>query len=254
MRWLAHDQDGRVQVAEELVSTLAHDLNNHLTSLHILLYRLLRRAGQEKRVADAGDSAMAVRVADRLQAIVADLLDAARVREGLLSISHERVDLVGLIRECVMPFDISDHPIVIVAPSAGVTVVGDARRLRQALENLLANAIKHSPVGAAIEVKVETERRVPSRHACISVTDHGPGIAPELLPHIFDRFVKGSESTGLGLGLYLAREIGRAHGGDLSVRSAQGAGTCFTLTLPLRSACARGVDLRSRADLTLPPE
>lgn len=242
-----------VRVAEDLVTTLAHDLNNHLTSLLLLLTRVKLRANREQRSDYDHDIELALRVSDRLHALVVDLLDTARLREGLLAVSTERVDLVALLQQCAALFETGDHPIAlrILAPEAGaeaVVVQGDPRRLRQVFENLLANAVKHSPPGAAIMLTIESDRSsspdvldappVVEGQVCVSVADHGPGIAPQLLPYIFDRFVAGPQSNGLGLGLYLAREIARAHGGELTVNSISGAGARFSLTLPLAPPAA----------------
>jgi signal transduction histidine kinase len=105
--------------------------------------------------------------------------------------------------------------------------------LRQALENLLSNAVKHSPRGGRVEISV---RERPPEHpdvVAITVRDEGPGIAPELMPRLFQRFMASGPGGGIGLGLYMAREIALAHGGTLTAASEPGAGAAFTLTLPI---------------------
>src|SRR5207248_7179487 len=105
---------------------------------------------------------------------------------------------------------------LVVAPDE-LKVEGDPARIRQAIENLLANALKHSPDGVPVEIEVAREKREDGAWAVISVKDGGPGIPSDLRPRLFTRFASGPNSTGLGLGLYLAHNIARAHGGALTL-------------------------------------
>ncbi len=108
----------------------------------------------------------------------------------------------------------------------------DPKALRQALENLLANAVRHSPMGAPVEVTLATEVREGGEWATIAVRDRGPGIPAEVRPRLFQRFAAGSDSRGLGLGLYLARGITEAHGGTLTLDDSGPIGTTFRLAVP----------------------
>jgi signal transduction histidine kinase len=116
-----------------------------------------------------------------------------------------------------------------------VRVAGDPARLRQCLENVLANAIQKSPATGAINIFVRREERADrTRCAVVEVIDEGPGIPPEQLPYLFERFRSGRGGEGgLGLGLYIAKRIAAIHGGDLVAESRPGKGARFTLTLPL---------------------
>ena len=120
-----------------------------------------------------------------------------------------------------------------VEASDEVIVLADPERLRQCLENVLGNAIQHSPHEAPIHVIVGKENQSGGPFGLLKVKDEGPGIPPEILPRIFERFAAGARSSGLGLGLYLAKRIAAAHGGDLIAESIPGRGACFTLTVPL---------------------
>ncbi len=119
-------------------------------------------------------------------------------------------------------------------------VEADQARIGQALENLISNALRHSPKGAPVEVEVTSEMRTNGdstgsaerEWAIINVHDEGPGVPPELMPKLFSRFSPGPNSTGLGLGLYLARSIAEAHGGTLTVESSPGKGTTFCMAFP----------------------
>ena len=110
----------------------------------------------------------------------------------------------------------------------------DPHRARQCVENLLSNALKHSPEHAPVTVVVSREKQEPREMAVVQVIDEGPGVPPEVLPRMFERFVTGSQkSGGVGLGLYLAKRVAQLHGGDVKLESAPGKGARFTLTLPI---------------------
>jgi signal transduction histidine kinase len=109
--------------------------------------------------------------------------------------------------------------------------IADVDRLRQALENVIMNGVRFSPAGSALKLTVNVAPD--SDNVTIVVVDSGPGIRPELLPHLFERFVAEGSTRGLGLGLYLAHRVARAHGGSLDVKSRLGSGSRFTFVLPL---------------------
>ena len=117
-----------------------------------------------------------------------------------------------------------------------ILAVLDGARIRQCLENLISNAVKHSLKDTPVLVTVDQVVMEGSALARIEVIDKGPGVAPEILPSIFERFVTSAQTNrraGLGLGLFLARQIALLHGGDLTVESKVGDGARFTLSLPL---------------------
>jgi signal transduction histidine kinase len=113
-------------------------------------------------------------------------------------------------------------------------VDADAARLTQALQNLVGNAMAHTPAGVPILVSVGRRASHAGTWATVEIHDEGPGIAPDFLPHLFLRYSSAGSTAGPGLGLYLARGIVAAHGGELTVDSQVGKGTTFTLTLPIR--------------------
>ena len=120
-----------------------------------------------------------------------------------------------------------------VRASEEILVAADTDRLRQTVENLVANAIRHSPAGAPVQIFVTTRRQQDRDCGVLEVRDEGPGVAADILPRIFERFAAERSSPGLGLGLYLAKSIAAAHGGDLTVSSPPGSGSRFTLSLPV---------------------
>lgn len=227
----ASEQARRV-AADELIAVLAHDLRTPLTPARGYL-TLLRRDAQQAGRAQAVRYAEQVGVAlDRVQRMIGALLDASRLEQGLFALALQPVDLVALVHEIADTLRTPARPLCVQAPDVLIVEQADPERLRQALENLVGNALGHTPEGVAVVVAVDQETREDRAWAVLRVRDAGPGIAPTLLPTLFERFARGSASTGLGLGLYLARGIAEAHGGPLTVESTVGTGTTFCLSLP----------------------
>ena len=127
-----------------------------------------------------------------------------------------------------------DRSVTLDAPEP-VVIAGDEVHLRQAIANLLTNALRHTPAGTPIEVGV----RLSDGAAVLSVRDHGPGLAPEALAHVFDRFWQADEArvgSGAGLGLAIVASVAAEHGGTTTVANAPGGGAIFTISLPLSSS------------------
>jgi two-component system OmpR family sensor kinase len=223
---------GRRAAAEELVTVVAHDLRNYLAPVHGRILLLKQRATRERLDAYRRDAEAAEKSVRRLTRVVSDLLDVGRIEQGLFELEPAPLELVSLIREVAEAMETAKVPIL-VEGEPEVVLEADAVRLRQVLDNLLSNASKYSPSGSAIRVRVSTEGE-PERGAwaTVQVIDQGPGIDAELASRVFTRFARTPGSKGLGLGLYLAREIAVAHGGSLEFASAPGQGTTFTLRLP----------------------
>jgi signal transduction histidine kinase len=196
---------------------------------------IARRARREERTQDAEYAARALDAAQRLNTMIGDLLDVARLEQGLFALNRAPVDFVALAQEVVQAARGPETTIHVRAPDELVAQV-DATRVRQALENLLANALRYSPAEEPIEVTIAREARDTGAWAVITVRDRGPGIAPERMPALFDRFQTGPGSDGLGLGLYLVRGIAEAHGGTVEAESTPGSGAAFRLALPIASA------------------
>ena len=168
--------------------------------------------------------------------LVDQMLETARLEEGKLRLESQRVDLSMLVEEAVravLPLGAPRHEVILDAP-ARVTVNADASRLLTILVNLVGNAVKYSPSGGEVRCTVATAAGM----ALVRVSDRGIGIAAEDLPRLFTRFGRvvtpqNSHIAGTGLGLYLARELARMHGGDITVESRAGIGSTFTFTMPL---------------------
>ncbi|PLS77800.1 MAG: histidine kinase, partial [Chloroflexi bacterium] len=228
-------EQARSVAADELITILAHDLRAPLTALKGRVLMLQMRARQDGHQAYLQEAAAMQRATNRLERMIADLMDTARLEQGIFTLTPTVVDLAALARETAATLQTEGKEIVVRAPAALAAEV-DPDRVRQVLENLLENARRHSPQGVAVILEVGTEVHEDGNWAVVTVRDFGPGIAPELLPNIFARFAVGRGTKGLGLGLYLARGIAEAHGGTLTVSSSPGAGATFRFALPLPKA------------------
>ncbi len=229
---LRASEQARRETAEELITVLAHDLRNLLTPIASRLYMLSERASQADRRDDVADFKRVLSGVKRVSELMSDLLDVARVERGVLALTTTSFDIVQLVRASAEALALPEVEIDVESFAPELTVTADARRLRQAIENVLSNATKHSPRGVPVVVQIApTKNEAGGSVVQISITDRGPGIAPDLVPRIFDRYVSSGRSAGLGLGLYLARAVLSAHGGSISVRSSA-TGTCCDITLP----------------------
>lgn len=222
---------------DELLAMLSHELRNPLAPLRNALH-LLKLQIQP----DGGTTAWILETMDRqlrqLSRIVDGLLDMARLRSGRITLQNERLDLTLLVRQLLedrrdlleqaglaLEADLPEHP---------VWVDGDPLRLSQAAGNLLENAQKYTPAGGRVRVSLAAE----NGSASLTMRDTGVGIAPEVLPHVFDVFAQGAQPLdrqegGLGLGLSLTRGLLELHGGTIEAASAgTGQGTEFTIRLP----------------------
>jgi signal transduction histidine kinase len=225
-------EQGRRSAADELITVFAHDMGNHLFPIRARVELLHRRALRAHAVEDARDAEAALRSVQALSQLTSDLLDVSRLEQGLFALRLQPVDLMRVVQDVAAALTVPGHEVQFQGPEE-LVLTGDPERLRQALSNLVANAVKHSPRGLPVLVKVEWRAGKEGRDVLVSVTDQGPGVPPHLMPRLFERFTRGSASQGLGLGLFLAREIAIAHGGTLEAHSTPGQGARFTLKLPL---------------------
>jgi two-component system OmpR family sensor kinase len=225
-------EQARRDTAEELVTVLAHDLRNLLSPISGRLELLYARAETEQRARDIQDFDRIRSGLKRLAELMSDLLDVSRIERGILNVQSAPLDLVKLVRASAVSMTLPDVEIEVEPLTPEILVEGDALRLRQALENILSNATKHSPRGGAVKVQLEPTKIDSGAVAKIIVVDRGSGIAPDVLPRIFDRYVSAGRSAGLGLGLYLAKAVISAHGGSITVTSSS-VGTRCELLLPM---------------------
>jgi two-component system, OmpR family, sensor kinase len=214
------------------IADASHELRTPLAAVRA--YAELFGRGAAARPADLERSMSGItREAERMSLLVDDLLLLARLDEGR-PLERKPVDLAQLVGEAVdtarvvepdRPFDVSVEP---------ATVTGDEARLRQVLDNLLANTKTHTPAGTP--VSVELQRR--DGHAVLTVADQGPGLTEEQAARVFERFYRADSSRarargGVGLGLSIVAAVTEAHGGTAEARPTPGGGATFVITLPL---------------------
>jgi two-component system, OmpR family, sensor kinase len=228
-------EEAELSTAEQLITIMAHDLRNYLTPLLGRISWIAHQATRDGLMSYAEHAqAMAVTVR-RMDKIIGDLLDITKLEQDLLALAKKDVDLTALAQETASAVTTPLCPVA-VESAAPVHAEADPGKIRQALENLLFNAIKYSPEGAVVRIVVTIDMQDDSKQALIIVQDRGPGIDPAIMPRLFTRFAPGPRSTGLGLGLFLARGIIVAHGGSLTAESSAGTGATFRMTLPIEAA------------------
>jgi two-component system sensor histidine kinase BaeS len=212
----------------DFVADVAHEMRTPLSVIQ----------GQAEAIADGVHPADAEHIAPILDAtrllerLMDDLRTLAQVEAGALQLVREPLDIERLVEDVSAAFGAQ-------AAAAGVklttevaggvgSLAGDPMRLQGVVANLVSNALRHTASGGSVSVSA----RRTGDEVVLEVADDGEGIAPDLLPRVFDRFVRGPGSDGTGLGLAIARDVVSAHGGTISVKSGQGTGTTFTVTLP----------------------
>jgi PAS domain S-box-containing protein len=232
---------------DEFLAMLGHELRNPLAPMLTALQLMrLRGAGFER------EREVIERQVRHMARLVDDLLDVSRITGGRLSLEREQVELSRVVTRaletCAPLFENARHELATEVPATGLLVDGDPARLTQVASNLLANAAKYTPAGGRIVVSARRE----DDNAVLVVADNGVGIAPNLLPHIFEAFVQAKQTLdrsrgGLGLGLAIVQSLVSLHGGTVTVES-EGAnrGCTFTVRLPLApmTAASRTADSR----------
>lgn len=226
--------DGAEQEAmrrDELVAMGSHEVRNPLTTVIGFSSRLTRRDDLPEDAQE--EIRLIAREASRLRKILGDFLDLSRLASASSIFEFEEVDLVELVHEQVAGFRLR-HPATMINEEfeAAPFVYSDASRIAQIVTNLLENAAKYGGETPTITVRLRADH---SAH--IDVEDKGPGIPPDEQERIFDRAYRlrqrdGTDREGLGLGLYISRELAQRLGGSLKVDSEHGQGSTFTLTLP----------------------
>ena len=229
------------RVADEarnnFIAQVAHELRAPLTNIRLYVESAI----------DAGDSEPAVRgnalnvinqESRRLERIIGEMLSISEIEAGSLRIHKDDVHLDALLEETRQDFDpqARDKQVVLefLLPPKLPVIQGDRDKLALTVHNLVGNAIKYTPAGGKVTVRLEAARG----HVNIDVADTGIGIKPDELERVFERFYRAKDErvariTGTGLGLTLAREVARLHGGDVTAESQINQGSTFTLTLPL---------------------
>jgi PAS domain S-box-containing protein len=253
-----HDSDGRIigasaiarditaqeraiqealELREQFVSIASHELRTPLTAVVARLQLVARRlrGPDYDREALQRDVTLVQRSAEKLRHLLERLLDLSRIRSGKLALERKPTDVIALVRAAVAEFaETSGREITIGGTESADGVINiDGVRVEEAVTNLVDNAIKYGPADKPIEVHIAQDANA----VRVSVRDHGTGIDPKDRERIFEAFQRANpDSRGVGLGLHIAREIVRLHGGSLEVGDADGGGAMFVMTLPREAA------------------
>lgn len=225
-----------IAVRDEFMSLASHELKTPVTSLKMHTQLLQRQAARSGETDRAERFAKMDRQIDKLTGLINDLLNIARVQGGQLEYVDEPLDLEAVVREATDTIQpTSPTHAICIEGHIDAPVRGDSERIGQVITNLLTNAIKYSPHADRVNVRLGQQ----GGDAVVSVRDFGIGIAAEHQQNVFDQFFRVSDPSektfpGLGLGLYLAHEIVKRHGGAMRVESVIGEGATFTFTLPLQ--------------------
>jgi signal transduction histidine kinase len=240
LRALAHAFNGmaeRLQLTEEqrrdLMADITHELRTPLTVIQGNLEGFLDGVYSP----DETHLKSLLEETQILARLVEDLRTLALAESGALQLKKETTDLGLLIGETVSAFrtqgDAAGVKIDLQAGSDALVLSLDPERIRQVLSNLIANALRYTPSDGAIHVRYVATRLEDGEYAQVSVEDTGVGIAPDVLPHIFNRFYKSRDSSGTGLGLPIARHLVEAHGGSITAESQPGQETTIRFRLPI---------------------
>ncbi|HLZ31478.1 MAG TPA: GAF domain-containing protein [Chloroflexota bacterium] len=227
-----------ISIRDEFMSVAAHELKTPMTSLRGYAQLLSREfdKGEVVNSARAKRAALTIQVqSDKLARLVGQLLDISRLQSGKLAIERKPADLSALVRDVVdsARSQLKEHVLLARLPEE-LWLSIDPLRVEQVATNLLDNAIKYSPEGGRIDVSLTDAGATVQ----LSVQDHGVGVAAEHRPHIFDRFYQANSTNpltsmaGMGLGLYISREIVELHGGTIEAEFPDEGGTRFVVVLP----------------------
>ena len=232
------------RVKDDFLATVSHELRTPLTTIKALARLLTRGDLSEQKRRDYVETISVE--CDRQIDLVLNLLDVSRLEDGAFRLSPAKIDAAELIRSCVTSETIAaerrKHKLEIAPGTENVPpIYADAKALRRVITNLIENAIKYTPDDGRIIVSADTQRD----HVAISVTDNGHGIRTEDVPMLFEKFHRGkptdasagmpddAEVSGVGLGLFLARNVTERMGGRITVQTEVGHGSTFTLFLPI---------------------
>ena len=246
----------QLAMKDRFLSQVSHELKTPLNSLYQFLQ--IVESGMAGAISEEQQSYLqiALRNAVSLREMIEDLMDVTRIENGKLSVRSEKMCLVSLVESCVRSLqhtaEAKDFSLCMEFPDDLQHVWADPKRVRQVVTNLLTNAIKFGSEGGGLVVKGEISAADPAKLE-VSVADDGPGISPDQVPYVFDRLCQLDQRLdirrqGLGLGLYICRELIEAQGGRVWVESVLGEGSTFSFTLPLYDAAIEAAKLQKETD------
>lgn len=227
---------------EDILRAVSHDLRNPLAIVQAQAQLLLRNLHKAGLTGSVHSAEAILTSAQRMNDMIQDLIESARLEAGQLPLERQRVDLAALAVDLKRRLDetLETERVHIEASPGLPPVWADPNRLERILTNLLSNALKYSTPGTEVWVAIRRQES----EIVTTVTDQGPGIAPEELPHLFQRYYRTRAAHrgrgGLGLGLYITRMLVEAHGGHIWVESRVGVGSTFGFSMPIAPADTTG--------------
>ena len=229
-----HELKNLQQQKDDFISIASHELKTPITSLKASL-QLLDKLKETPSVLTVPKLiTQANKSLGRLNVLVEDLLNVSKLNQGQINLKKEPFNIQQLINDCCQYIRIEDIYSVVVTGDVKLQANADPKRIEQVVINFLNNAIKYAPASKEINIKIEKAGSL----AKVSVTDKGPGIHPDKVPHLFDRYFRvddsGIQFSGLGLGLYISAEIIKRHGGQIGVDTEVGKGSTFWFTISIK--------------------
>ena len=223
---LRNDNINLLAQRDKFIEVASHEMRTPLTALKAAAQLLNQRNPSESSLV-----AQVNKSVEKLSGMINDMFDAARMQENTFNLNRKEMDLAAVLDNCREFLRLAGRKELIVEGETAINLTADPEKIERVLINLIQNALKYAP-GSALRLNV---MRIPG-FVKLSLTDQGPGIPAEKLPHIFRRYYRsdpGGVQTGLGLGLYISAEIVKQHGGDIGVESKAGQRCTFWFTLPV---------------------
>jgi len=221
-----------LQQRDEFIAVASHEMRTPVTALKAAVQILHTHQDSGTAALQKAMIEQANRSVNKLAFLVNDLFDASRLAVRKYSLNKTYFDLGKLINNCCELLKVSGKNELDIEGDLSVVVFADEERIEQVLVNLVENAMKYAPDSRIILIRISRL----ADHVRIEVSDKGPGIEPDQMPHIFKRYFRcenGAPQAGLGLGLYISSEIVKQHGGEIGVESERGMGSTFWFTLPV---------------------
>ena len=238
--WLYAEAQAGIRLRDQFLSIASHEIKTPLTALLGNAHLFARRVKREGQLTERNQQTLqiVIRQAERLNRLITMLFDLSRIQLDLLQLQLVPLDLRALVQRIVeeVQIQLDSHRFEIKGADQPLIVLADELRLEQVFQNLFGNAVKYSPEGGLIEVLLEQREA----RAYMHVTDQGIGIPAAAIPHLFRRFYRAGNAdthriSGLGIGLYVTREILAQHHGTIEITSVEGQGSTFSIALPLCS-------------------
>ena len=226
------DQKKDMEKKDEFISMASHELKTPVTSLKVFTEIMLMDAGNKSNKAELGMLKKMDKQINKLTRLIGDLLDVSKANSGQLSYDYEKVDFNELVKETLNVLELTSSHKLEIKLAESVQIIADKNRLGQVITNLVSNAVKYSP--NADKVVIYSEKSEDEIKLCVQ--DFGIGIPVAEQPKLFSRFFRVSENTypGLGLGLYICKEIINRHSGTMNFESEEGKGSTFCFSIPFQ--------------------